>query len=65
VSAYVKRERDGRIGWTGPIRSASQVVRERDAWIDAGWSAEVVPSSPQVHKEVRAWVRMRRLERAQ
>jgi hypothetical protein len=58
MSFYVKRVRqDGRIGWTGPIRSANQVQREATAWRNAGWSATVEPSTPEVRKQVREWER--------
>lgn len=56
MSAYVKRTNpQGRVGWTGPIRSDRQAQREADAWLDAGWEAEVHPSTPAVKAEVRAW----------
>ena len=55
MSAYVKRSRDGRTGWTGPIRSPKQVQKEAAAWRDAGWSAEVVDSTPETRAAVRAW----------
>jgi hypothetical protein len=58
VSFYVRRTRaDGEVGWTGPIRSERQAERERDAWRDCGREAEVVPSTPEVRAEVRAWER--------
>jgi hypothetical protein len=56
---YVKRSTDTRDGWTGPIRSERQADREAAAWVAAGWSAEVVPSSPEVKREVRAWQKAR------
>ena len=60
MSFYVKRVRhDGRIGWTGPIRSALQVEREADAWRDAGWTADVLPSTPEVRAEIREWERVK------
>ncbi len=47
MSWYVKRERPGVVGrkdgWTGPIRSERQAHRERDAWIDAGWTSRSRP----------------------
>jgi hypothetical protein len=63
---YVKRTRitSGRIGWTGPIRSARQAERERAAWTNEppyadgsppNFTAEVVESTPEVRAEVRAW----------
>lgn len=59
MSYYVKRSRPGVVGtkrgWTGPIRSERQAHRERAAWTEAGWEAEVVPSSPAVRAEVRKW----------
>jgi hypothetical protein len=57
MSFYVKRERDGRTGWTGPIRSGNQADREAQAWNDAGWLATVWPSTPEVRKQVREWER--------
>jgi len=57
MSFYVKRERTNRIGWTGPIRSAKQAEREAQAWRNAFWTATVLPSSPEVRKQVRAWER--------
>jgi hypothetical protein len=62
MSFWVKRQDPARMktSWTGPIRSERQAGREADAWTDAGWSAEVVPSSPEVRAEVRAWERSRR-----
>lgn len=57
MSYYVSRVRfyPYRIGWTEPIRSPRQAEKERQAWQDAGWIATVVPSTPQVRKEIRAW----------
>jgi hypothetical protein len=68
MSYYVKRTRPARaddnlrrvvdgikIGWTGPIRSERQAGRETAAWQDAGWTAELVKSTPAVRAEVRAW----------
>jgi hypothetical protein len=57
MSFYVRRERDGRIGWTGPIRSANQVEREAQAWRDAGWSATVEQSTPEIRQQIRDWER--------
>lgn len=57
MSAYVKRtnpETD-RVGWTGPIRNDKQAEREATAWRDAGWAAEVHPSTPEIRAQVRAW----------
>lgn len=63
-SFYVKRTRaDGTTGWTGPIRSPRQASKEAEAWIEAGCSAEVVPSSREVRAEVRAWDREQRRRR--
>lgn len=47
-------------GWTGPIRSQRQAERERAAWmnLDTGeWTAEVLPSSPEVRAKVQEWQR--------
>jgi len=71
MSFYVRRTRiaDGRVGWTGPIRSARQAERERAAWVGdppyerdypALFTAEIVPSTPEVRAEVRAWQKERR-----
>src|SRR4029078_11191562 len=54
MSFYVKREKDGRTGWVGPIRSFQQARREFAAWEDAGWSAEIEDTSPDIAREVRA-----------
>jgi hypothetical protein len=75
MSFYVRRVRltDGRVGWTGPIRSARQAERERAAWTGeppypagfadpARFSAEVFESTPEVVAEVRSWSRQRRSE---
>jgi hypothetical protein len=59
MSFYVKRSRNGRTGWTGSIRSAAQAERERAAWAEAGWTAEVVANSAEVRAQVRAWERER------
>jgi len=59
MSFYVKRERDGRIGWTGPIRSARQVQREADAWRSVGWTATVEQSTPEIRKQIREWEKNR------
>lgn len=63
MSSYVKRSNGDREGWTGPIRSEKQAQKEAAAWTDAGWTAEVVPSTPEVRSAVRAWMndRPRRL----
>jgi hypothetical protein len=51
----------GAAAWTGPIRGRRQAERERDAWRQTGqWLAEVVPASPQIRAQVRAWQRERR-----
>jgi hypothetical protein len=50
----------GSVAWTGPIRGLRRAERERDAWQQTGeWAAEVVPGSPQVRAQVRAWQRGR------
>ena len=54
MSSYVKRERDGRVGYVGPIRSKRQAERERLAWVESGFSAVVLPSTPEVRAVVRA-----------
>jgi hypothetical protein len=72
MSYYVKRRRvivnsdtdprhvDPGIGWTGPIRSPKQAEKERQALENAGWTAEVVPSTPEVRKQIREWERSKR-----
>lgn len=64
---YVKRSRGPRpgygpndpprSGWTGPIKSEEQANKERQAWEESGWTAEVVPRTPEVDAEVKAWER--------
>lgn len=57
-SYYVRRvSPDGRLGWTGSIRSHAQVLREAAAWQDSGWTAEVLPNTLEVRREVRTWER--------
>jgi hypothetical protein len=51
------------IGWTGPIHSERQADREAKAWLDCGWTAEVVPSTPEVRKQIRVWERNRNTPR--
>jgi hypothetical protein len=54
----------GAVAWTGPIRGRRQAERERDAWQRTGeWTAEVVPSGPQIRTQVQAWQRQRQRER--
>jgi hypothetical protein len=66
MTFYVKRTRlsSGRVGWTGPIRSARQAERERAAWTGEPpyadgsppqFAAEVLKSTPEIRAEVRAW----------
>lgn len=57
-SYYVKRS-GGRLGYAfvGPIRSEKQAQKEVDAWISVGHTAELLPSSPLVRAEVRAWTK--------
>jgi hypothetical protein len=64
VSFYVRRTREGRTGWTGPIRSPHQADREAAAWFLMGYLVEVVPSSPAVRKDVRDWERAKRIDNA-
>lgn len=63
MSYYVRRTRriDGKIGWTGPIRSARQADKESVAWRNADWTAVVEPSTSEVRKEVRDWERSKRV----
>jgi hypothetical protein len=66
MSYYVKRRKFEWLApsWTGPIRASKQADKEASAWRDAGWLAEVIPSSVSVRREVNAWQRQRNLERA-
>lgn len=72
MSFYVYRTREARaddvpalvdpvvgrkVGWTGPIRSERQAEREAQAWREAGHSATVEPSTPDVRKRARTWQR--------
>jgi len=65
MSFYVRRtnRESGRVGWTGPIRSERQVAKEAAAWEDAGWTAEVLPTSREVVGLVRAWQSANRIAR--
>ena len=64
MASYVKRTNDvGRVGWVGPIRSPRQAVREVEAWESCGWSAEVVPVTPESRLVVRSWSKASRLAR--
>jgi hypothetical protein len=58
MTYYVKRS-GGRLGYAfvGPIRSERQAQREADAWQSCRHSAQLLPSSPLVRAEVRAWQR--------
>lgn len=61
TSHYVRRTNDaGRTSWTGPLRSARQADREATAWNAEGWTAEVVPSTPETRTAVRDWERAKR-----
>ena len=63
-SFYVRRLTPlGRLGWTGPIRSRRQAEREAQAWRDAGCLADVLPNTPDVRAQVRAWQRLGEEER--
>ncbi len=57
MSYYVHRSRDDREGWIGPIRCERQAHKEKDAWEDAGWTAEVHKSSPEIKAKVATWVK--------
>ena len=62
---YVKRRcsEGGRIGYVGPIRSARQARRERQAWEQSTtstggtYAARVLPSTPAVRAAVSDWER--------
>jgi hypothetical protein len=63
-SFYVKRvSPEGRLGWTGSIRSERQAHREAQAWRDSDWIAEVLPNTPTIRAEVRSWQRERNAAR--
>jgi hypothetical protein len=55
MSFYIRRTRDDRNGWTGPIRSYRQARREFAAWTEAGWDAVIEDSTPEVRTAVRQW----------
>lgn len=56
MSFYVRRTKsDGSTAYVGPIRSARQADKERAAWESVGQPSEVLPSSPAVRADVRAW----------
>ncbi len=57
---YVRREKDGREGWVGPIRPEAQAEREKDAWQESGWVAEVHPATAELRHVVNAWQRAAR-----
>lgn len=57
MSYYVKRtSKSSPVGFSyvGPIRSESQAEKERDAWLAAGESAEILLSTSAVRNRVRA-----------
>lgn len=60
---YVKRNRCDRVGWVGPIRSEKQAGKEAAAWIGEGWGAVVLPSSPEVRAQIRAWQQAKKSKR--
>lgn len=60
MSWFLKRCRDGRTSWTGPIRSSRHVATEALAWVNVGWTALIVRSTPEVWSDVRAWQRATR-----
>jgi hypothetical protein len=63
-SFYVQRTSpDGREGWTGSLRPLSHAQREAEAWISSGWTADVVPNTPEIREKVRAWQRESRSKR--
>lgn len=54
-SMYVRRERDGQVGWVGPLRRMPRAQAERTVWIAAGWRARVVEATDDVRTQVRLW----------
>jgi hypothetical protein len=48
-----------RLGRPDPL--ARQAVRERDAWVEAGWEATIHESTPAVRAEIREWERAKRV----
>jgi hypothetical protein len=63
-SYYVRRNRDDRESWTGPIRSARQSKREAAAWQSEGWTAVIEESTPEVRAQVRAWDKAKKARHA-
>lgn len=78
MSYYVKRNRPAReadvmrglvewtpkTSWTGPLPTLKRATREAEAWVDAGWSAEVLESNADVKREVREWAKSVRANRS-
>lgn len=54
-SIWVRREREGEVGWVGPIRSFARARAERSAWLAAKWAVRLVESTPDVRVQVRLW----------
>jgi hypothetical protein len=63
MSFYVERESEHNptgLAYVGPIRSAVQAERERQAWEDCGHPATVLESGPETRAKVRAWEKAKR-----
>jgi hypothetical protein len=52
---YVRRDRSGKTGWVGPLRGGARARAEANAWIGAGWAAEVIDVDDDSRAEVAAW----------
>ena len=58
MSHYVRRVKEtGEAAWVGPIRSFNQATREAASWRECGQPAEVLESTPELARTVRAWQR--------
>jgi hypothetical protein len=51
----------GYVSWTGPL-GLKRANEEADAWERVGWTSEVLPSTPEVLAEVRAFERQKKVE---
>lgn len=51
----------GYVSWTGPL-PAARASREAAAWDESGWDTEVLPDSPDVRAQVKAFEARKRAE---
>lgn len=61
MAFYVRRtsqRNPAGMAFVGPIRSAAQAERERDAWAECGEQAEVLEATAEVRSLVRRWDRV-------